>query len=183
MKHQLLRVRQLWTQNPVVELLWEVRRNKCWPNPWCLLNVEIIILTRLKEPICFHLEMNKTNVPTARQNWSTWTAPSCLRKFMKRKRRSCCSRISFSSSFSTWWTKNKQFMITYPDIFLYFFLKFVFFIKYCFFLKWFHTASNKSLGANSKHSHQKGFYQWMILLRAFCCEDQSTFVETEPWLK
>lgn len=40
-------------------------------------------------------------LPTARQNCSTCTAPSCFRKFMKRKRRSCWARISFSSNFST----------------------------------------------------------------------------------
>lgn len=40
-------------------------------------------------------------LPTARQNCSTCTAPSCFRKFMKRNRRSCWARISFSSNFST----------------------------------------------------------------------------------
>lgn len=49
------------------------------------------------------MQMFGTLSPTARQNWSTWTAPSCFRKFMKRNRRSCCSLISFNSSFSTWW--------------------------------------------------------------------------------
>lgn len=46
--------------------------------------------------------------PTVRQNCSTCTALSCFRKFMKRKRRSCCFLISFSSNFSTCRTRERR---------------------------------------------------------------------------
>lgn len=80
-----LGVAQVRTQDPVVELLWRRARIGVWLG------------TVMRLMFWARSEL----LPTARQNCSTCTAPSCFRKFMKRKRRSCWARISFSSNFST----------------------------------------------------------------------------------
>lgn len=97
-------VAQLRTQDLVVKLLWRKTNSWCYVQRGAAADDEAA-------------DGRRGFLPTARQNCSTCTAPSCFRKFMKRKRRSCCSRISFSSSFSTCTTRGRRLALVLPERF------------------------------------------------------------------